>query len=481
MPLTEASDNLPSPPGANPIFSIGGSAFLKPWFDRYQALEPTRTITVAAGDSVGATPPISSFFGDTPTMELMNLMGVDLDGLGNHNFDKGSEYLRETLIPLANFKFVSANVVFPATGEPPAEWSKSRTFKLDGIDVGIIGFTNDDAPTLVFPGAFDPFVVTNSTDAVNKRAAQLDNQKKMGPIVAMGHLGATAGTLTAPTGPAVDLADASRKVDVVIGDHTDFQVLSRRPNGTLLVENRSKGLRFTRVSLVVDPATAATIYTTADFHKPWAGAVIADPAIQARIDELTAELQPILGTTIGTAGKEILRSDACGRSDGRLCESLIGNVVTDAMRSAYESIGVQFAITNSGGLRDRLTCPPAGGGTGFCPPSTTAAPCDHPWPGAGRAAVRQRRVDRDRHRRRAQAFLENGVSQMPAVNGRFAQVSGLCFTYNIAAAAGSRVTGAVVANPDGTCGTTAVDLTAATSYKIAINDFMASGGEFYPS
>ncbi len=480
VPLSEASDNLPSPPGANPAALIGGSACLKPWFDRFQALEPTRTITVAAGDSVGATPPISAFFGDTPTMELMNLMGVDLDGLGNHNFDKGSEYLRNTLIPPADFKFVSANVVFPNSGEPPAEWSKSRTFKLDGIDVAIIGFTNDDATTLVFPGAFDPFVITDSTEAVNKRAAQLDNQKKMGPIVAMGHLGATAGTVTAPTGPAVELADAVKKVDVVIGDHTDFQVLSRRPNGTLLVENRSKGLRFTRVSLVVDPATAATIYTSADFHKPWAGAVTADPAIQARIDDLTAELQPILGTVIGTASKEILRSDTCGRADGRLCESLVGNVVTDAMRSAYDSIGVQFAITNSGGLRDRLTCPAAGGGTGFCPVSTP--PPYQITRGQVLAVLPFGNVVSTVTVTGAElkAFLENGVSQMPGANGRFPQVSGLCFTYNIGAAAGSRVSGAVVANPDGTCGTTPVDLTAGTSYKIAINDFMASGGDSYP-
>src|SRR3712207_8594158 len=41
------------------------------------------------------------------------------------------------------------------------------------------------------------------------------------------------------------------------------------------------------------------------------------------------------------------------------------------------------------------------------------------------------------------AMLENGVSAMPAVEGRFPQVSGLCFTYDIAAPAGSRVTGAV--------------------------------------
>ncbi len=481
VPLAEASDTLaPSPPAANPTAAIGGSAFLKPWFDRFQALEPTRTITVAAGDSVGATPPISAFFGDTPTMELMNLMGVDLDGLGNHNFDRGSAYLRNTLIPLANFKFVSANVVFPATGEPPAEWSKSRTIKLDGIDVGIIGFTNDDATTLVFPGAFDPFVITNSTDAVNKRAAQLDRQQKMGPIVAMGHLGATAGTLTDPTGPAVALADAAQKVDVVIGDHTDIQVLSRRPNGTLLVENRSKGLRFTRVSIVVDPATSATIYTSADFHKPWAGAVTADPAIQARINQLTTQLQPILGTVVGSSTKEILRTDQCGNTNGRLCESLVGNVVTDAMRTTYDPIGVRFALTNSGGLRDRLTCVTSGGGTGFCP--TYTPPPFQITRGQILAVLPFGNVVATVTITGAElkGFLENGVSRMPAADGRFPQVSGLCFTYDIAATAGSRVTSVVFADPaTGACTANPVGLTAGDTYKVAINDFIANGGDGY--
>ena len=57
-----------------------------------------------------------------------------------------------------------------------------------------------------------------------------------------------------------------------------------------------------------------------------------DPAIQAEIDVLNAQLQPILGTTVGQATKAIPRSDQCGRADGRLCKSLIGNVVTDSMR-----------------------------------------------------------------------------------------------------------------------------------------------------
>ncbi len=77
-------------------------------------------------------------------------------------------------------------------------------------------------------------------------------------------------------------------------------------------------------------------------------------------------------------------------------------------------------------------------------------------------------------------YLENGVSAMPAVNGRFPQVSGLCFTYDISAAAGSRVTGAVRQAADGSCTGAAIDLTAASSYTLAINDFMASGGDGYP-
>jgi 2',3'-cyclic-nucleotide 2'-phosphodiesterase (5'-nucleotidase family)/predicted AlkP superfamily phosphohydrolase/phosphomutase len=481
VPLSDTADNLaPAPPAINSPYTIGGSAFLKPWFDRFQALEPSRTITVAAGDSVGATPPISAFFGDTPTIDIMNLMGVDLDGLGNHNFDKGQQYLRETLIPRADFPYVSANVIDPATGKTPAEWSPSRIFTLDGMKFAIIGFTNEDAPTLVFPNSFDPFVVTNATDAVNKRADQLDKQK-LDVVIALGHLGATAGTLTSPTGPVVDLADHVSKVDVVIGDHTDQQVLTRRPNGTLLTENRSKGLRFTRVSLVINPATGALVYTTADFHKPWTIGITPDPAIQAEINVLNAQLQPILGTVIGQATKAISRADQCGATNGRTCESLEGDVVTDAMRDRYAPIGVQFAITNSGGLRDALTCPAAGGGVGFCPAATQ--PPYLITRGQVLAVLPFGNVVSTVTVNGAElkAFLENGVSLAPTNQGRFPQVSGLCFTYNVALAAGSRVTGAVVANPDGTCSATPVDLSSGSSYKIAINDFMAAGGDGYPA
>ena len=118
MPLTGVRQ--PSAPAVNSTFAIGGSPSLKPWFDWYRDEAPNGSIAIAAGDSVRATPPISAFFGDTPTIEHMNLMGFGLDGLGNHNFDKGQAYLRDTLIPLADFPYVSANVVDDA-GDTPAE------------------------------------------------------------------------------------------------------------------------------------------------------------------------------------------------------------------------------------------------------------------------------------------------------------------------------------------------------------------------
>jgi 2',3'-cyclic-nucleotide 2'-phosphodiesterase (5'-nucleotidase family) len=480
VPLTEAADNLAAP-GANPAFTIGGSAFLKPWFDVYRAESQNGSITVAAGDSIGATPPISSFFGDKPTIEMMNAMGFNADGLGNHNFDKGQTYLRTEIIPLANYPFLSSNVL-DANNTTPAEWKPSEVFSLDGGKFGLVGFTNEDAPTLVFPNAFDPFHVANRVSTVQAEVNRLRAQG-LKTIVVMGHDGATAGTLTNPTGPIVDLADQLTGVDVVIGDHTDFQVISRRGNKTLVTENRSKGIRFTRIRIVVDPTTKTAVYTTADFHKPWDIGVTADPAIQARITDLNEQLKPIFAVLTGNAKKAIPRADQCGNGNGRTCESLVGGVSTDAIRATYNTpaFPTDFAITNSGGIRADLTCPTTDNPSDFCPAFTPP-----PYP-ITRGQVNtvlpfgNIAVTLTVNGAELKSMLERGVSAMPAVDGRFPQVSGLCFTYNIEAAVGSRVTGAVRADAAGNCLATPVDLTAAASYNIVSNDFTISGGDGYPN
>ncbi|HKG55196.1 MAG TPA: 5'-nucleotidase C-terminal domain-containing protein, partial [Anaerolineales bacterium] len=496
VPLTEAADTL------GPTFTIGGSAFLKPWFDLYRSEAPNGSLTIAAGDSVGATPPISNFFGDTPTIEIMNMMGIGADGLGNHNFDKGSAYLRNTLIPLAQFPFLSANVV-DANGKTPAEWKPSQVFdtSFGGVKVGIVGFTNDDAPTLVAPTAFDPFHVANSLAAVNAEAAKL-KAKKISVIVAIGHLGATAGTLTSPTGPLIDLANNVTNVDAVIGDHSDFQVVTTLSNGVLVTENRSKGIRFTRVRLVVDTNLKKVVYKTADFHKPWDIGVTPDPTIQARINDLNAQLAPIFNTVVGQSTVVIPRGDACaaatGRVDGRACESLVGDLVADAIRTAYAT---DFALTNSGGLRADLTCPVGGADpnpSDFCPASL------YPVPNAGHYPITRGQVlgvlpfgnvsaTLAINGAELKDYLETAVSSLPNTgNGRFGQVSGLCFTFDIQAAAisftaaptaipgtGSRVLSAVRQAADGSCTGAPIDFSSSATYTLTTNDFTASGGDGY--
>jgi 2',3'-cyclic-nucleotide 2'-phosphodiesterase (5'-nucleotidase family) len=476
-PLAEAADNVSSAGALNPTFAIGGAAFIDTWYDLYKADAADGVLKVNGGDSFGgATPPISNFFDDKPAVEIMNMMGIDAEAVGNHSFDRGEQFLRNELIPLADFPVLSANVVFP-NGKTPAEWSPSAVYSLHGEKVGIVGFTTEATPSLLFPGRLGPFEVRQVVPAVQAEVNRL-RSKGVKTIIALGHEGANEGTVTDPSGPLIDIADALHGVDVVMGDHNDVQVLSTRPNGVLVTENRGKGIRFTRVRLLVDRDTGKVEYKTADFHKPWNIGIAPDPAIQAKIDELNTALTPIFATQIGTSTRAIPRSDSCGRGDGRLCESLVGNTVTDSMRTTY---GVDFAITNSGGLRADLTCPNPDIPGDFC---SSFTPPPFPITRGQNFAVLPFGnivVTMSVNGAELKTMLENGVSSMPAANGRFPQVSGLCFRYDISAPVGSRVLSAVRQAADGTCTGAAVDLTAATTYTIAQNDFTANGGDGYPN
>ena len=482
-PLTDTADNLAA--GVNNLLPIGGAAFIKTWWDWYRAEATNGSLTLTGGDSFGgATPPISNFFGDEPAVEALNLMGVDAEALGNHQFDRGEQYLRNTLIPLANFDVLSSNVVFP-NGNTPNEWAKSAVYGLDGAKVGVIGFTTEATPDLIFPGQLGPFEVRPIIAAINAEAAKL---RAMGvkTIIAVGHEGATGGTVFNPTGPLAAIADGVVGVDVVMGDHNDLQVNGvRSSNGVLVTENRGKGLRFTRVTLVVDPSTKAVLYKTADYHRPWNIGVTPDPALQAQIDDLTTQLGPILNEVVGYSSKPVSRADQCGGGTGRLCESLVGNIGADAMVTTFPDI--DFGIHNSGSLRADLTCPTTDQSGDFCPASLYPIPDgsgQYPITRGqvlgvlpfGNTIIKVRITGAE-----LKTILENGVSLMPAANGRFPQVAGLCFTYDIAAAAGSRVTSVVRGNPDGTCTATVVELDADDSYDIVMPDFIALGSDGYPS
>ena len=296
----------------------------------------------------------------------------------------------------------------------------------------------------MFPDAFDPFTVEDRLEKVQAAVDAL-RQSNVKVVVVMGHDGATAGTLTAPTSRLIELADELENVDAVIGDHTNFQVLTTRPNGILVTENlegrgstasgscwtrhRRRRLQDRRLPQAVE-------------HRRHP-----EPAIQARVDALTAEIAPELNKTVGNGSTvAIPRSDVCLRVDGRLCESLIGDVVTDSC-TAYT--GVDFGITNFA-LARRADVSDDGHPDGLLPGVHAAAVPDHEGTGADGSSVREHGPDGDDSRHLAED--DAGERRVVDARGERPLPAGVraSFTYNIEAAVGSRVTGAVRQAADGT-------------------------------
>jgi 5'-nucleotidase len=128
------------------------------------------SLTVAAGDLIGASPLLSAAFHDEPTVEAMNSLGLDVTSVGNHEFDEGYKELQRIAdggciddgpdgannqnscaahtFTGANYPILAANVRYTGTLKRilPPYWIK--TFK-DGAKVAFIGMTLKDTPTIV--------------------------------------------------------------------------------------------------------------------------------------------------------------------------------------------------------------------------------------------------------------------------------------------------------------------------------------------
>src|SRR5215216_2294269 len=70
------------------VVPAGGIAYLATHMKALRATNPN-TITVGAGDMIGASPLVSALFHDEPTIEALNSMGLQTTAVGNHEFDEG--------------------------------------------------------------------------------------------------------------------------------------------------------------------------------------------------------------------------------------------------------------------------------------------------------------------------------------------------------------------------------------------------------
>jgi 5'-nucleotidase len=446
------------------VGNVGGAAQLSTYFKADRAANPN-SLTLTAGDAYGAAPPLSGFFNEEPAVKAMNLMGFDVDTFGNHNFDRGIAHLQQ-MIDLAEFQYVSANL--RNLEDNLTGVKRWEMFDVGGVDVAVVGITNPEAPTLVFPGSFGTIEVTDPVAAAMSAKAEAE-AAGADVVVAITHMGITGHDAAGEgVGPLVAFAEGVSGFDVIFGDHTDM-LYEHVINGQLVQENKSKGATYTRTKVTFDPNTGTVFNKDAVFVTPFSGAVTPDPAIVEMLAPYRVQLAAQLDGTIGVATELFPRNGVIER----VGEAAIGNLVADSMRWRY---GTQLALTNGGGLRAPLP-------SSYLPMDTTLrrnSPGYAPGPpydlviGDVYTVLPFGNIVVTREVTGAVLWqaLEHSVAVIPNANGRFAQISGFRFTYDAARPAGSRVLSVTLNDgtpilPDG------------TTYTFATNDFTNAGGDGY--
>jgi 5'-nucleotidase len=522
-----------------PSGDLGGAAYLSTHMQAIKDANPY-VLQVDAGDLVGATPVLSNLFYDEPTVEAMNIMGLDVQTVGNHEFDRGqNEILRRRDggcyqgdcdyrggMPFEgqDFETLSSNVIIASTGQALTlertikrfDWGPtskdqcrgngwrdfaemqfrnqgqcvsfvasngraggqgSNQTPLGGVNVGFVGVTTVNTPNVVSPVGIQGLVFQTEAEAVNREVANLEADGA-DVIVVLMHEGGRQDVANPDPNACVNFTGAAANIipqftdgiDVVVTGHTHQSYICDFADGPLVTQAFEYGKRFSEITLEVDVRTGDVV-SRDGFNHDVTRDVTPDPEIQALIAHYQALAGPALREVVGTSLVPIPRT-------GRAAESIQGNLAADALIDQY---GTDFAFQNSGGLRADLTRPP----TAVDPPQLDENGLYNiarenvlaVWPFGNIVALAE--VDGPT----LKAILDNGVYEVGG--GRFMQVAGLRVDYYVDGTTPAGFPRGVIANvqywnhPDFPNGTP-VDLSPSASYTIALNDFMAAGGDNYP-
>jgi 5'-nucleotidase len=487
---------------------VGGAWSLAARFAEDRQAYPTLTLT--AGDDFGATPPLSGFFNELPSVLTQRMMGIQVGALGNHNWDRGNAHLQQMIDfagaptdadhPGQPFRYLSANLANVDDNlSGVAPW---HMYKVGDAKIAVIGITNEEAPGLVTPGSFGTIEVTDGVAAAEKYAS-IARKAGANAVVVITHKGFRGfDEFGAPFGELVDFANDLNPgaVDVILGDHTDIQ-FSATINGILVHEARSKGVSYAKTLLTVQPGKGGGVISkSASFVTPVApvrttaeliAAQCPDPTLpaparycdSAMLSELIGyrqQLAILLDVKVATTTASFPRGNAFERTQ----ESAQGNLIADGMRWFQ---GSDIAIMNSGGIRTSLP-------SSYSPLADFQRPPEAaPWdlilgdiystlPFANTV------LRRDITGAQLWAALENGVSRIAAdgsgADGRFPQISGFKFAFDWSKATGCSGAAAVYAcTPSRVYSVTWLDGTPipadGTLISIAIPSFVNQGGDSY--
>jgi 5'-nucleotidase len=389
------------PDGTTKSLTVGGVEYLASHLAQARAGH-ARTLTVAAGDLIGASPLLSGAFHDEPTIEAMNALGLQLSSVGNHEFDEGSaELLRMQnggcrtnpdgtkaadscpggpgSFTGADFPYLSANVVRTDTGAtlfPPYVVKD-----VGGAKIGFIGMTLKGTPDIVTAAGVQGLSFLDEVSTANKYAKALQKQD-VKAIVVLLHQGGipasgaynyncNAGGNLGLTGDIVDIAKAiSPKVDLILTGHTHTSYTCDIPdpdgNDRMVTSASSFGRLFTDIELKYDAVSRDIVRTSVQAtNLPVTRDVAPDPTETAIISRYRDFLGPIANRIIGYIAGSILGRGCSVAGSGCPAsgETPAGDLIADAQLAGMKNDplnpdGADFAIMNPGGIRGDFTCDP---------------------------------------------------------------------------------------------------------------------------
>ncbi len=325
---------------------------------------------IGAGDLIGASPALSSMWADEPSIEAMNLMGLQVSSVGNHEFDQGrKELLRQQnggcdsprpkkackLAPEfkgARFTYLAANVLDKATGKPFMPAYRIETVK--GVKVGVVGVVLQDTASVAVSSAIAGLDFIGEAEAINRTLPQMRAEGAQ-VIVALVHEGGR--TDEAPQQPACKgltgaVVDIVKQLDpairLVITGHSHQGYLCQ-VDGRVVTQADAAGHLLSRIALTVDPASGALAGIDVKNVVMDPAKFPADPKVAAYLASVKERSRAALARPLGKLGVATV-----ARKGNEAGESPLGNLIADAIVAATRDQGVQIGFMNTGGIRKDL-------------------------------------------------------------------------------------------------------------------------------
>ena len=364
----------------------GGAAYVVGALKARRGSHPF-SVTVSAGDMIGASPLVASLFLDEPTIAAMNESGVEFNAVGNHEFDKGAAELRRmqeggcakhtsrtpcAIEPFAGarFRFLAANVV-TADGRTLFPGTAIKDF--GPVQVGFIGMTLKETATLVTPAGVAGLTFADEAATANAAVPALKLAGADAIVLLLHQGGRTSGgyndkscpNLDGDVMPILDRLDPA--IDVVISGHTHNAYICELPRAgakpLLLTSAGRYGTLVTEIGLSVSPdggvvsRRADNIIVQGEPYSGASGAVplqgqfpiwAKDAATAAIVDRYVAAARPVAARVVGKLSGPITREQTPAR------EHTGGNFIADAQLAATRNLGAQIAFSNSGGVRSDI-------------------------------------------------------------------------------------------------------------------------------